>query len=374
MAINNRYFVTDGGGQKVIPGRRPSSGNTGSTVPKLTSAGNSNANTGYNVLQGFRDNVLSNYNNKTPQTGVDDSNEEKSKIDDLNRGSSYSTSVSYNPYSGYADQLRALYEQQQQNLASYQQAQREAAQNAYNSNMAALQAAYNAKITNLDKSLSNAKDQLLSQYDYSKQGINSDASRALQEAYVNKMLSQKNMQQQLTAQGLSGGASESSMAGLINNYGNARNEIDLARNDNLSSLEQTYNSNLADVLQNYYNAKIAADESRLGYQMQFENALANNAVSSYGDLHNAMANLDSSYLSAMQNALANQAAYNAKTVTASNRTDSVNTESDLSSFNNAVQYIKKTYGANNEEDLIRELNNAGYSSEQISQIFAKAGF
>lgn len=293
-------------------------------------------------------------------------------------GSSYSsTSVSgTNPYGSYLDQLQQLYAQQQANLNAYQQAQQQAAQNAYNNNMAALNNAYNQKIASLDKNLNNMKTQLASQYDYSKGNINTDADRSLKEAYVNRMLSQKNLQQQLSAQGLSGGASESAMAGLINNYGNARNEIDTTRGENLAGLEQTYNSNLADLMSNYESARQNAADTRLQYQMQLENALANNSTDSYGNLYNAMASLDSSYLSAMQNALANQAAYSAKQTSASNGVNRASTSgnTDLSTFNGALAYAKKNVGPSNINDFVSQLAGNGYSDADIAYILKKAGY
>ena len=293
-------------------------------------------------------------------------------------GSSYSsTSVSgTNPYGSYLDQLQKLYAQQQANLNAYQQAQQQAAQNAYNNNMAALNNAYNQKIASLDKNLNNMKTQLANQYDYSKGNINTDADRSLKEAYVNRMLSQKNLQQQLSAQGLSGGASESAMAGLINNYGNARNEIDTTRGENLAGLEQTYNSNLADLMSNYESARQNAADTRLQYQMQLENALANNSTDSYGNLYNAMASLDSSYLSAMQNALANQAAYSAKQTSASNGVNRASTSgnTDLSTFNGALAYAKKNVGPSNINDFVSQLAGNGYSDADIAYILKKAGY
>ncbi len=288
-----------------------------------------------------------------------------------------STSVSgTNPYGSYLDQLQQLYAQQQANLNAYQRAQQQAAQNAYNNNMAALNNAYNQKLASLDKNLNNMKTQLASQYDYSKGNINTDADRSLKEAYVNKMLSQKNMQQQLSAQGISGGASESAMAGLINNYGNARNEIDTTRGENLAGLEQTYNSNLADIMSNYESARQNAADTRLQYQMQLENALASNSTDSYSNLYNAMASLDSSYLAAMQNALANQASYSAKQTSASNGVNNASTSgnTDLSTFNGALAYAKKNVGPSNINDFVSQLAGNGYSDADIAYILKKAGY
>ena len=333
-----------------------------------------------NLLQNQRNYLLSGSGNSSSQSNNSDSASVANPVTSGGSGGtgsySSSSSSSSNPYASYIDQLKALYAQQQANLNSYQQAQQQAAQNAYNNNMAALQSAYNAKISALDKNLADMKGQLASQYDYSKGNINADADKSLKEAYINKMLSQKNLQQQLSAQGISGGASESATAGLINNYGNARNEIDTTRGENLAGLEQTYNSNLADLMSNYIAAKQSAADQNLQYRMQLENALANNQTDSYSNLYNAMASLDANYLNAMQNALANQASFSAKQTSASNGVKNASTSGnvDLTSFNGAIDYAKKNIGPNNISDFVSQLAGNGYSDADIAYIIKKAGF
>lgn len=81
--------------------------------------------------------------------------------------------------------------------------------------------------------------------DYSTGQVNNAADRALQEAYINKMMTLKNLPQTLSAQGLNGGVAESTTAGLYNNYGNARNEIETERLDQIGALQQAYNNNVA---------------------------------------------------------------------------------------------------------------------------------
>lgn len=81
--------------------------------------------------------------------------------------------------------------------------------------------------------------------DYSTGQVNNAADRALQEAYINKMMTLKNLPQTLSAQGLNGGVAESTTAGLYNNYGNARNEIETERLGQIGALQQAYNNNVA---------------------------------------------------------------------------------------------------------------------------------
>ena len=288
-------------------------------------------------------------------------------------GSGSSSGSTANPYNGLADQLNSLYAQKQNNLDSYQQAMSKAALDAYSRNKAALDNAYASKRNNINSSFENTKMRLNDNYEHSKAGINTDAESALQQAYINKMLSLKNLPQQLAAQGLSGGASESTLAGLYNNYGNARNEIDRSRNDNLANLGQTYQNNLSDILNQYNSALSSADDARAQYLMQIENALANNQTNSYDNLFGAMSSLDNSYLSAMQNALSNQASYNAKIANANNSTGSTTTSGNMQDLSNPINYVKNNYTVGNEKNLAQQLYDNGYTEEQISEIFIQAG-
>lgn len=83
------------------------------------------------------------------------------------------------------------------------------------------------------------------QYQNSVNQVNSAAEKALQDAYVNRMQSQRTMNQGLTAQGMTGGASETALSRLLNSYENSRNSTENARLDNLSTLETTYLNNMA---------------------------------------------------------------------------------------------------------------------------------
>lgn len=68
---------------------------------------------------------------------------------------------------------------------------------------------------------------------------------ALKQAYINKMQTLRNLPQQMSAQGLNGGASETTLASMNNNYGNARNQLETERLKQLASLQNTYQNNLA---------------------------------------------------------------------------------------------------------------------------------
>ena len=74
---------------------------------------------------------------------------------------------------------------------------------------------------------------------------NKAADKSLREAYVANMLSKKNLPQQLKALGVSGGASETTLADLNNTYMNNRFGIEENRNTANSQAMQAYNNGVA---------------------------------------------------------------------------------------------------------------------------------
>lgn len=90
-----------------------------------------------------------------------------------------------------------------------------------------------------------AEAQQKKDYEYAAGQLNTDTDRALQEAYINKMLSLLHLPQDMTAQGLGGGASETTLGSLYNNYGNARTKLENERQRQLAGLLNTHQSNLA---------------------------------------------------------------------------------------------------------------------------------
>lgn len=147
------------------------------------------------------------------------------------------------------------------------------AQNYYNNSLNALQDAYAQKLASLQGNLESQRNALKSDYDLSKNSLTADAERALQEAYVNKMMNEKALEQQLNSQGLNGGATESTMASMMNNYGSSRNNINTAYASNLAQLENAYLNNLAMAQQSYNDAVAKAASDNANYRLELENAL-----------------------------------------------------------------------------------------------------
>ncbi len=359
----------------------------------INSVNTAKTGTSSNVLNGTMQGVIAGATQGQPQNQVSNGSSSSGGNSNYNGGSSY--------YSGVANvntNLQSLYEQQQNALSeqlkaqqawyesqlrAQQQAKQQAAQNAYNSNMSALQQAYARKQAGLDSNLASTKDLLASSYGSSRDTLNANAEKALQEAYINRMMNEKSLRQQLNAQGLNGGASESAIASMLNNYGNSRNNINTATIDSLRSLEEAYNTNLANAQQKYNDAVGSAEDINLAYRMQLENDLANTIVGSYSDLYSGLANMDSNYLNAMTNLITNQAAASAdlqqalsstmlkNSLKASSPTVTGASEGDSSSMVNKLKQMYQN-GATFEE-LAGLSDFAGYDPADIAQYFAEAG-
>jgi len=226
---------------------------------------------------------------------------------------SSSSSSSSNDKGSYGAYMQLAVAQMASNQARAEAAlaaQKAAAQEAYDRGMNYLNSAYNSQKSSLGSNYDSTIGQLTDSYNRSNTNVNNDANRSLRQAYINKMINEKNLAQQMSAQGLSGGASESTLAKLYNNYGNSRNNIENTRANNLSDLEQTLNTNKASALQTYNNALADLENRRMQYAMSLEDALANNQVSATQNYQNALTSNNDSYLSALGNALDQMNKYN----------------------------------------------------------------
>jgi len=193
-------------------------------------------------------------------------------------GGGGSTPVSSSEYSGVGDYLASLYAQRQQ-----------AAQDAYDKSKALLDEAYNTASGNYANIYNSGANQLKKAYDNSLGKINSNATDAFRQAYVNRMLSERNLQQKLAAMGISGGASETAMTGLLNNYGNARNNIQRTLDSNRNDLEMNYGSNLNDLYNAYQSQMAALDQNRASQLAQLLNNLNNQIAGVQSDYFSMMA-------------------------------------------------------------------------------------
>ena len=151
--------------------------------------------------------------------------------------------------------------------------------------------------------------QLEQNYNTGVSGVNKQADNAQQQAYINYMMNRRDMGQQLAAQGLSGGASESALAGMYNNYGNSRNTIDSGRNDSLADLMNDWNTNKASALQAYNNQLSEMEMQKANAVQQLENNLANLIAQAAADNYNTQFSLTNEYLNRMLDLAGNSGSY-----------------------------------------------------------------
>lgn len=138
-----------------------------------------------------------------------------------------------------------------------------------------MQAAQEAQRRAREEAYQKAAAAQKSAYDNNVSQLNSATNDALREAYINRMLSQRNLNQQLSAQGISGGASETTQASMLNNYQDSRNDLEKERANQLANLMQTYQNNMAALEQQ----RASGESASLGqYQLALSNLAANNGV------------------------------------------------------------------------------------------------
>lgn len=187
--------------------------------------------------------------------------------------------------------------------------------------------AYNSAAASYANSLASAQGQINAAYNKSYHDVKRDAERALREAYINNMMNKRDLQQSLSAQGLTGGASETTMASMANQYGNSRTGINENWNDNIANITMTRDNNLAQALQMYNNQMAQLEQARAQQinaaemaraQMTMQLGMANlgylnqygNPTIGYmdGNPYVTGLNIDNSaYITGLNNLIANQA-------------------------------------------------------------------
>jgi hypothetical protein len=247
--------------------------------------------------------------------------------------------------------------------------QRAAAEAAYANSMGRLTAARDNSLAALRSNLDATLERLKNQYDYSSGVVNDDAAKSLREAYVNYMLNRKNLNQNLSAAGLSGGATESTNANMYNNYGNSRNGINQQLADNLAQLLNEYQNN-ASTAQQAYNSQYADVMNSYANNMnQLESALANNLVSSFdgGSLSN-LANYAQT-LAKLNNTGAYTPTENTMGVNAISTTqgNDMGEATTYARYKNMVDYLT-SQGANSSQ-IIQQLRRNGASLDDIFGLF-----
>lgn len=248
---------------------------------------NENANRGYQTTTV--------YNHDTPTTVTPKKTSTSTK--------STTTTSTY----GAGDYLASLYAQRQQ-----------AAQDAYDRSKALLDDAYNTASGNYANIYNRGVGQLGKSYKNSLGKINTSADDAFREAYVNKVLAEKNLSQRLAAMGMSGGASESAMSELLNNYGNARNSIQRTLDTNMGDLETDYNANLTNLYNAYQSQMAGLDQQRASQLASLLNNLNNQLAGASEDYFSLLVKNPQLIQQALGTATANMNAFAPAEQTVSN--------------------------------------------------------
>ena len=309
---------TDGTGSAGVTGSKLKA-KTSITTPKATTASKTITNTykrggsvpGYN----------SNYTTQnTPQYGGDYDMVTGEYIG--GGGSSYDATGAY-------QRLLEAYKNSRGDFQKYLDEMNAKAQSAYDRGMSSLNSTYDKMMELLRGSYDTQKStlaenreralaSLLEQYNNSRSNVSSNAENSLKQAYLSSMLAKRDIAQKMSAMGLNGGMTETTLAGMANQYGNQRNDINKTLNTNLANLATNYNSDTSELEGNYsselanalaaYNNQVAnANAQRLAQIIELENALANNQMNAYANYQNWMNNYNQNYYDLIRSAIADRA-------------------------------------------------------------------
>lgn len=242
-------------------------------------------------------------------------------------GGGGSSEPSYDAASAYKKLIEA-YRDREGDYQKYLDQMNAVAQDAYDRGLRSLDDSYNRQLellggsydtqkSTLAENLERAKNNLLSSYNNSRTNTERNAESSLKQAYLNNMLQRRNIAQQLSSMGLTGGMTETTLAGIANQYGNQRNDINKALASNLANIETGYNNNVSELEGNYsssladalsaYNSQLAnANSQRLAQLIALENALADSRRDAYSNYMNMRNNYNQDYYNILRQAIADQ--------------------------------------------------------------------
>jgi len=284
----------------------------------------------------------------------------------------------YDPYGGgyYGDYYGGGYFDSSGVWEEYLERLQAQAEASYARNMETIANAYDRSAGSLNENFSSARDQMNQAANKSRGEINDDSEAAMRQAYINNRLSRRDLQQNLSALGMSGGASETTMASLDNNYGNARNKIDTQRNKSLSELESVLANNLAAALQQYNAQMSSLNQWRAQEEMAAEAAL-NNFEAGYAANFSSLAPSNDAYLAALNALQKSQQGFNFEGASANNPYQALSQRQAANMYNtNYAEYLaaNSLYGNNatrnnaysayqngrmSQEDLVTLINRLG---------------
>lgn len=163
--------------------------------------------------------------------------------------------------------------------------------NAYNANFGSLNDSYLAALQALGLNYADTENLLNGRLANSQQALEDARKRAMQEAYISRMMDQKNLEDYLGAAGLSGGATESVLSSILNNYRNNRNKIEENTQTSLRELLQTYLDNMSNARQAYNSGLLNAENNRMSAAQNLANGLYESQANAASNYANQRANV-----------------------------------------------------------------------------------
>ena len=226
------------------------------------------------------------------------------------------------------------------------------------------QNAYDATVKALEENYASGSSTVNQGYDSKIDQQNQVSDNVLKEAYISKMMSQRNLGQQMAAQGRSGGAAESTLLGLQNAYNTSRaqteqqragavEQLNLARQGELSQLLQTLNAGKAGAQETLYDRMSAAEDNY--------NQLLLAAQQTYQQ-QKAAAQAQELQYQMQQEELARQAAAQAAAQAAGS---AGRTSSGTRGSSQEVKTNNPVWG--NVDQLASQLSKQGYTDEQTAR-------
>lgn len=140
---------------------------------------------------------------------------------------------------------------------------------------------YNAYAQSRQQSLANQQQLLANQLASSKASTNRNYDSNAAQAYINYIKQRNSMPEQLRAQGINGGASESVMARVANNYAQNTANNNSSRSSALSELQNAYNTNLANLNQSFDDDLAAQRLALAQAQAQYTDTLNQRALEQF---------------------------------------------------------------------------------------------
>jgi len=258
---------------------------------------------------------------------------------------------------------------------------RRKADSAYMVNMSRIGQAYDTSNANLRNNFDQTRSDLQSAYDRSARNARDDSEQALRESYINYMMNRRNLNQELSALGLTGGAAESTLGSILNNYGNSRNAIETTRNRNLADLGETYQDSLSKAESAYNTALNNLISRRLAEENAAENA-RQNMLSNFASNLSTLATSDNTYLDTLRSLRDQMGAVELAPTAATNTYEGANVQQGIptpgeagNAYARYLQQAKMMRDGGQSDDEIKNylFSTVGNNANALSQIFAQLG-